>query len=188
MHGLSGSGKTTVSQALIERLGAVRLRSDVERKRLHGLDATARSGAGLDAGIYAAAASRRTYEHLAQLAAAVLEAGYPALVDAALLQRAQRDLLRRVAERHAVPALIVACAAPLSTLRRRVRLREAASADASEAGAAVLEHQLAAAQPLAQDELATAVSVDTGGEASMRAGLDAVAARLAAGEGAHAPH
>ncbi|MBK9326972.1 MAG: AAA family ATPase [Hydrogenophilales bacterium] len=31
MHGVSGSGKTWHSQRLLERLGAVRLRSDVER-------------------------------------------------------------------------------------------------------------------------------------------------------------
>ncbi len=34
MCGVSGSGKTTCSQALLESLGAIRLRSDVERKRL----------------------------------------------------------------------------------------------------------------------------------------------------------
>jgi aminoglycoside phosphotransferase family enzyme len=43
MHGLSGSGKTTVSLELLEALGGVRLRSDVERKRLHGLNAAART-------------------------------------------------------------------------------------------------------------------------------------------------
>ncbi|MFO0691269.1 MAG: AAA family ATPase [Myxococcota bacterium] len=41
--GLAGSGKTTVSGALVEAIGAVRIRSDVERKRLAGLDAVARS-------------------------------------------------------------------------------------------------------------------------------------------------
>ena len=41
MHGLSGSGKTTVSQQVVERFGAVRVRSDVERKRLHGMAALA---------------------------------------------------------------------------------------------------------------------------------------------------
>src|SRR3569623_1489703 len=43
-HGLSGSGKTTVTDEVLETQGAVRLRSDVERKRLFGLSAEARSG------------------------------------------------------------------------------------------------------------------------------------------------
>ena len=33
-NGLSGSGKTTVTQLLLEKLGAIRVRSDIERKRL----------------------------------------------------------------------------------------------------------------------------------------------------------
>ena len=36
MHGLSGSGKTTVSDAITAPLGALRVRTDVERKRLRG--------------------------------------------------------------------------------------------------------------------------------------------------------
>src|SRR5690606_40436823 len=63
-HGLSGSGKSYVSQRLLERAGAIRLRSDVERKRLFGLRALADASAGPGEGIYAADASQRTYERL----------------------------------------------------------------------------------------------------------------------------
>jgi uncharacterized protein len=44
-RGLAGSGKTTLSQALLEMIGAVRIRTDVERKRLHGLPAVASQNA-----------------------------------------------------------------------------------------------------------------------------------------------
>ncbi|WP_255347516.1 AAA family ATPase [Synechococcus sp. GFB01] len=46
-HGLSGSGKSHHSAGLLAPLGAIRLRSDVERKRLFGLwgDATERPAA-----------------------------------------------------------------------------------------------------------------------------------------------
>ncbi|MEK7864136.1 MAG: ATP-binding protein, partial [Chloroflexota bacterium] len=176
MHGLAGSGKTTVSQAALERLGAVRVRSDVERKRLHGLEPEARTGAGLEAGVYAAAASRRTYGHLAGLAAGVLAAGYPAIVDAAFLQRGQRDLLRRVAGRLGAACVIAACTAPEATLHRRVTERAARASDASDADAAVLEHQLGACQPFAQDEESIAVTVDIASADGVRRGLDAIAA------------
>ena len=49
-YGLSGSGKTTASQVILEHLGALRVRSDVERKRLHGLAASARTGSGVRRG------------------------------------------------------------------------------------------------------------------------------------------
>ena len=39
-----GSGKTTFSQTALEQLQAIRIRSDVERKRLHGLSPMAGSG------------------------------------------------------------------------------------------------------------------------------------------------
>jgi uncharacterized protein len=67
-HGLSGSGKTTVTDTLMQSAAAIRLRSDVERKRLAGLDALARSGSGVATGLYSADATRQLYQHLVELA------------------------------------------------------------------------------------------------------------------------
>ena len=152
MHGLSGSGKTTVAQDLLEALGAVRLRSDVERKRLFGIAAQARSGSALDAGLYAPAANERSYARLAELAREVLAARYPVIVDAAFLKRAERERFAALARDAGARFLIAACTAQAATLRARVAARAAEARDASEAGLAVLEHQFATAEPLAQDE------------------------------------
>jgi len=188
MHGLSGSGKTWASQGLLERLGALRLRSDVERKRLHGLAPYAKAGAAPATGIYDAASAQRTYARLASLAEAVLEAGYPAVVDAAFLEREQRTRLRRAAGRAGAGCVIAHCAAPEATLRRRVAERAARADDASEAGIAVLERQLASAQPLAPDEEAIAVTLDTATEDGMQRGVEAIVARLATEADSHAAH
>jgi aminoglycoside phosphotransferase family enzyme/predicted kinase len=160
MHGLSGSGKTTVAQYLVEALGAVRVRSDVERKRLVGLDAQARSGSALGAGLYAADLTARTYARLAELARAIVEAGYSAVVDAAFLSRAQREAFAGLARELGVPCAIADCQAPEALLRERVALRERAGRDASEAGLAVLEHQLASSEPLTGEELRARVVFD----------------------------
>src|SRR5450631_1861423 len=96
MHGLSGSGKTTVSQLLLEVMGVVRIRSDVERKRLHGMPAGARSVSAPGANLYTHEESRRTYARLATLAHEVLASGYPVVIDAASLDRAGRDRFRHV--------------------------------------------------------------------------------------------
>ncbi len=152
MHGLSGSGKTTIAQDLLEALGAVRLRSDVERKRLFGIAAQARSGSGLDAGLYAAEANERTYARLAELAREVLGARYPAIVDAAFLKRVERERFAALARDAGARFLVAACTAEAATLRARVAARAAAARDASAAGLAVLERQIATAEPLAQDE------------------------------------
>lgn len=164
MHGLSGSGKSRIAEALLEPLGALRLRSDVERKRLYGLAHSASSGSGLNTGIYDRNATSQTYRRLGELAEATLRAGYPVIVDAAFLARWLRDAMYAIAERAGVPAWIVACDAPVAVLRSRIAARAAAGTDPSEATGAVLDAQIAAADPLGQDEVARSISCNTGGQ------------------------
>ena len=152
-HGVTGSGKTTRAQEIVESAGAIRIRSDVERKRLAGLDAGARTGSAVGGGVYTNDASRHTYLRLAAMAREVVAAGYPVVVDAAFLERWQRDLLRGAAAGFHVPFTILDCTAPEPVLRARVRQRLEDGHDASEATIDVLEHQLATAEPLAGDEL-----------------------------------
>ncbi len=160
-HGLSGSGKTTVAQALLEGLGAVRLRSDVERKRLHGLAPVARTSSAVGAGLYDRSATEATYDELARLARLIVEAGYTAIVDATFLCHSQRSDFRQLANDLRVPFLIVDCRAEAQELRRRVCDRARSANDASEATLAVLEHQLATAQPLKDEESPFAITVET---------------------------
>ncbi len=159
-HGLSGSGKTTVTGRLLEALGAVRLRSDVERKRLAGLDPDEASGSDLDEGLYSAGMTDRTYERLRELAGTVLSAGYPTIVDATFLDRERRRALRELADRREVPFRIVSCRAPEDVLRERVARRDE-EASVSEAGVDVLENQLEDRDPLGDDEREHAIRVDT---------------------------
>lgn len=161
-HGVSGSGKTTATQSLLELTGAVRVRSDVERKRLHGLKALEPSGSGLDAGIYTPGATRATYARLRHLARMIIEVGYIALVDATFLRRDERDDFHALARELDAPFLILDFQAPVPELRRRVARRVAIAADASEAGLAVLERQLAAREPLGGDEAPMAILIDAG--------------------------
>jgi aminoglycoside phosphotransferase family enzyme/predicted kinase len=179
MHGLSGSGKTTVSQGLLERTGAVRVRSDVERKRLHGLAPGARGGSGFQAGLYAPAATRKTYTRLRQLARGIVESGRPALVDAAFLSRRERSAFAALARELRVPLAIVSCSAPESELRRRVQNRLAANKDASEAGMTVLERQLAVQEPLQEDERACLTILDTTDAGALERTLERTLDRIA---------
>jgi len=159
-HGLSGSGKSTLAAALLERAGAIRVRSDVERKRLFGLAPLARSNAG-HSDIYGQDAHRRTFERLAECARDALRAGYPVIVDAAFLRRGERDDFHALASAMGVPFSILHCHAPHHRLRERVSARERSGKDASEAGLAVLEMQRASHDPLAGDERAMALEVET---------------------------
>lgn len=140
--GLSGSGKSTVAQHLVDALRFVRLRSDVERKRLFGLEATAASGSAVGGGIYQAGASERTYARLGELAAAALDAGESVVVDAAFLQPDQRAPFADLAAAHGLPLQILRIDVPVDTLRERLGRRRHDAAEASEAGTEVLDYQL----------------------------------------------
>jgi len=159
-HGLSGSGKTTVTQILMQEPGAIRLRSDVERKRLAGLDALARSGSGVGEQLYAADATRRTYAHLALLAGDVLDAGWPVIVDATFTARWQRDLLRELAQSHGVSFHILDFQVPVARLRERILKRSRTGSDASEADLDVLQHQIDTEEALGADEQDARVPLD----------------------------
>jgi len=161
MHGLAGSGKTTLSQRLLEALGTIRIRTDVERKRLHGLTARERSATGIERGLYSQDATEATYQHVCTVARRVARGGHVALVDATSLQRWQRDLFHKLAAELNVPFVIVTCTASESALRARVARRTTEGHDASDADLAVLEHQLRAQEPLAPEELADVVAYDT---------------------------
>ncbi|MDO8704185.1 MAG: AAA family ATPase [Sulfuricaulis sp.] len=180
-HGFSGSGKTWLSQQLLANLGAIRLRSDVERKRLHGLAPQARSGSNIDDGIYTATAGRRTYARLAELAQTILRAGYPVIVDAAFLKREQRAQLRAAAEQARAPFVILDIRAPDNILRERLRQRARQNQEVSEADLAVLDRQLATQEPLTADEQAATLIVDSGISPDITALVQKLRALTAAG-------
>ena len=159
-HGLSGCGKTTRTQGLLELTGAIRIRTDVERKRLHGLAPQASSGSAIDAGLYTAAATESVYHRALALAEGVAAAGRIAIVDGTFLKRWQRDLFRARAAERATPFAIVTFTAGEALLRSRITERAARAADASEADLAVLAHQLRTQDPLADDERAYTIEVD----------------------------
>ncbi len=165
-HGLPGSGKTTFAQYLVEQMGAIRLRSDVERKRLHGLQAGERSRGD----IYGAAATERTYARLHELAREILQAGHVVIVDAAFLNRAEREQFRRLAHNLSVPFAIASLHAPDPALRQRIEQRRH---DASEADVAVLEKLQTLQQPLSSEERAWSVRFTTAQAPDSRANAQA---------------
>lgn len=164
-HGCSGSGKSSLAPHLVRLLGAVQVRSDVERKRMRGFGATDRGGA--DAGLYAAQATQGVYARLLQLARIILASGRHAIVDAAFLQAAQRKPFRELAAELGIPFFVFVVHAPPPVLRARVASRERAGRDASDAGIAILDRQLQSMEAVSGQERMQAIFVDT------EAGIDA---------------
>jgi len=155
-HGLAGSGKTWASDKLLQndtQAPTIRLRADVQRKRLFGLDPLGHSGAGLGSGIYSPQAHSQTYTHLRRQAGQLLRAGWSVMVDATFLMRADRDMFRALAAELGAGFAILAPQATPEQLRERILARQAGAQDASEATLAVLAQQLRVLEPLADDEV-----------------------------------
>ncbi|MEA5446816.1 AAA family ATPase [Gammaproteobacteria bacterium AB-CW1] len=159
--GLSASGKSHIAQQLIQALPALRLRSDVERKRLFGLDPLQASGAEVDAGIYTPEASRQTYQRLADLALLIARAGYTVIVDATFLQRPGRDHFRQLASDNNLGFAILHTHAPIDVLETRIKKRQATGKDPSEANIEVLHVQHQRMDPITETEAPYALDIDT---------------------------
>lgn len=160
--GLSGSGKTTHAAALATTLGAVHVRSDVERKRLRGLKPL-ESSRELPESIYTTEMSRATYNRLLEAAEAALSGGYPVIADAAFLSKKDREEFTQLAASLGCPCRILAYEAPDEVLMERVRLRSERHSDASEADEAVLLEQYARREGFSDKEELLLLKISTAG-------------------------
>jgi aminoglycoside phosphotransferase family enzyme/predicted kinase len=158
-HGLSGSGKTTGSELVVQRRGAIRLRSDIERKRHFGLSPGVHPDPRTRAKLYCESASGATYGRLRRLTHGILHAGYSVIVDAAFLKYHQRELFSKLAADDGVAFAILDFHTDQQTLRQRVADRVARNDDASDADVQVLESQISSLEPMTESEMQHVVEI-----------------------------
>lgn len=136
--GLSGTGKTAVARMIAFRVGAmpgaVILRSDALRKRMHGVGELDR----LPPSAYTPDASAQVYRQLEAEATTVLRQGHSAIVDAVFAQSSERlkieFVARRAEARFAGMYLTADRAVRVGRIESRIN-------DASDATAAVADAQ-----------------------------------------------
>jgi uncharacterized protein len=159
MHGPSGSGKSWLSERLVPLAAAVRVRSDLERKRLP--ESAPDADSAISPNLYSSARNRQTYARLFKCAESSLLGGVSVIVDAAFLNADDRERFRSLAPRLDASFVILSCIAPKAEMARRIASRAQGNADRSEASIAVLENQLQGFVPLRSDELPDVIRVDT---------------------------
>ena len=152
-HGVSGSGKTTISQKLVENEGLIRIRSDVERKRMYDLKASENSKSAINSGIYSKEASLKTYQKLEKLAKIILKSGYSVIVDATFLKQADRNVFLKLSKELSVRFIIIDLTADKAILEKRILQRSSDTNNASEADLSVLENQLSSMEALSSEEI-----------------------------------
>jgi aminoglycoside phosphotransferase family enzyme/predicted kinase len=162
--GVMGSGKSTAARLAAAQLGAIAVRTDAVRKRLAGRPLRERVAAGYGEGLYTAEMGRKTYAEAGRLAAELLEAGWPVIVDGSFSHAAERAEIRAVAERHGVPSTVLWCDAPDPVLLERLRARDADRHEVSDGRAELLaEHRARYEAPAGEPDV---IRLDTSADAA----------------------
>ena len=155
-HGLTASGKSTLAKLLQKLLFVIHIRSDVERKRLYGLEATANSGSTVNSGIYTPIATLHTYQQLYEITESLIKSHWSVIVDATFLQYKSRKKFLDLANRHQAHFVILKC-----STKQRVAQRNLQQYTVSEADLAVLQQQITTIEPLTGQEQQYTVTIDT---------------------------
>lgn len=153
--GLPGSGKSTLSGALADRLGVTLLSSDRVRKELAGIPTEQSAAAGYGEGLYTPEWTARTYAALLDRAAALLSAGESVVLDATWSDTAQREAAQRVAERTRGDLVALHCHVPDDVSAARLSARASGPSDA--------DLDIATAMAAGEAAWPGAVAVDTSG-------------------------
>jgi aminoglycoside phosphotransferase family enzyme/predicted kinase len=147
-HGVSGSGKSWLARRLAARIGAVCIRSDVERARLYPDDNDGQANNDR----YTAQATQAVYAHLLIQAEHALASGMDVILDATYLALEERQLAARHASEHGVGFCILSLSASRERLEQRIEERARRGDDASQADTQVLAMQLESGHQLAAHE------------------------------------
>ena len=169
--GIIASGKSTLAEALGERLAVPVIGSDRTRKALLGVSATAPLHAGAFDAAYSAERSAEVHLEVARLARVVVGSGRSVIIDASFRSVAQRAAIRELARELGVRFSFVECRAIDAVSRERLEQR-AQSANVSDGRLEIFDAFVQSYEPVLELTHSEHVVVDTSG--SVESVLDAL--------------
>lgn len=178
--GLPGTGKSTLAQAIGERLGWQVVRSDVVRKELAGMADGVHAPDEFEAGIYTSDHTDRTYTELISRAANLLRRGQSVIVDASFTTERRRQVARDRAQAETAGIIELRCELPGELAAQRMDARRSEGTDPSDADPAIAAEMAATADPWPSSSV-----VATGGSSaeSLELALQVLAPTAAAADG-----
>jgi predicted kinase len=153
--GLPGSGKSTLSGALADRLGVTLLSSDRLRKELAGIPAEESAAASYGEGLYTPEWTNKTYSTLLDRAFALVSSGESVVLDATWSDVTQREAAFRMAERASADLVALHCQVPSDVSAARLTTRAPGASDA--------DLDVATAMAAKEPPWTGAVTIDTSG-------------------------
>ena len=162
-----GTGKTTLSRALAEQLGAHVLSTDQVRRELQQAGVITGSAGDLDAGLYSPENVTAVYDEVLRRAQLLLGSGSTVILDGTWRDARQRERARELADETSTPIVEFTCSVPLREASARIQGRTESASDATpEIAAAMAErsggpfdgHPIDTSRPLA-DSVAEAQQI-----------------------------
>ncbi len=144
VHGLSGTGKSTLAKAISDSLAMTLLQTDVLRGELFSPTDAA---PGYSQGRYAAEQREQVYLLMLQRAEELLQKGCSVVLDGSFLSTQTRQAAALLAQRFKAFPLFLRCACPLPVARQRVVERRKKGERESEIVSGWLELQRQADEP-----------------------------------------
>ena len=141
LHGLSGSGKSTVANDLVEQFGFIQLSSDYARKKLAGVDEHAQLNQSWLNGYYHPDFTIKIYEYLLATLNICVDAGYSVVVDATFGLKQQRELFLSYLQEQNIDWRFVHCVADDDISEKYLVARKTANDQISEAGTDIRKMQ-----------------------------------------------
>lgn len=154
-YGLSGNGKSVVSQTLSEHFGLIWLRADTERKRL------AKNSENQSLDLYGTAMNQITAKHLYQQCQTLLGQGFSVIVDATFIRKNTRKNYIELAKHLQIPFAILNCICSTPTREQRLIDRKLHGKDPSDADVNVMREQQKYKQQLSKYERRYVIDIDT---------------------------
>ena len=179
MTGLSGTGKSTIAEALSRATGASLVATDKVRKELAGSDAPAPST--WQSGRYTQTRTERTYDAVFERAWEVVLAGRTVILDGSFLAPARRERAAELARAQSAPLVIVETVCDEEVALERISARAAKGTSRSDATADIYRRQrdelVSSPPPVPSD--AVLVQVNTSSDAPADLGPTLTALRAA---------
>jgi uncharacterized protein len=160
MHGLAGSGKSTIAKNIAIECGAIQISSDIIRKQLFNIPLYKNSHSTPYGGIYTPQSTEKTYNKLLALAKIVITAGFTVVIDATFLLHSQRLMFYNLANFLKVPFYILHCQTNDLKIIQRIKKRSVRNNHISEANSTILKHQKELIEPLLKPEQQHTIIID----------------------------
>jgi len=154
-----GTGKTTLSRAVAEEIGAQVISTDDVRRELQQSGAVTGRVGELDAGLYTPEKVSLLYDDVLRRAQLSLSGGRSVILDGTWRDAHQRERAREVANETTVPIVEFSCSLPLADASARIEGRRSSTSDATpEIAASLAElgvdlegtHRIDTSRPLAE--------------------------------------